>query len=828
MAPITVDPDILAGAGESIGSVGDEIATAVGTLTSSLAGGARSGIDPAGLAFGQSYQQTAQALLNAGAAAANAGRSIGFGVQTSATNYSRADASSTIGGGASPLSPPGAPTEFTSPSAPSSLGGGVPPPFLWSVIQAFIPDVWPDGSPGQLRVTADAWKQFSSTMTGIAGHLTGPSGVIAGQQIPEGGAMSSAISELSQSLSGIASEAGKLGTQAAEFADDVEHTQNAIRDLLDRISPSGLWDGIQSIFDGDALDELKEVADDVKTVLGEFGRQAEGRRDMLQLVMGKLDDAIVSVENWARKEFPKYLGDDVGNALATGLDFQLTLGEGVLAGAVDTMNSIGQLDPLRFAYDPEGAQATWAAMGESLGETALYATPTGIVTNPIGAFNHYKDQVTDAVHAEDWSSDRPGYGLGKVVFDVGAALIPGGAALRTTKVAEEALDVASPSPGRIADLPGRVDNFAPIASKADDLTAKLDDLGKFDDNLPASATPNPAGPAVPRDLMEPPEAPKVPDLPGTRVSDAPTPTDALESTQAPTPRGSDSANADLPPVAPHSPTPSGTVMDASAENLTEGVQRSSPLPPTSASPATPIHTPEPTAWASDTPSSAPSGTSTSAELSEASGPSSSEPIGTETRGDSESIASDLGSDADHNHPRTSTDIDQTSDSPDNPWGDDPLSDEKRDEIIAMDKGTRPDPSEYLSPEYIEQHLQKFDDGASRFMPVENLNKYGLAQSDGTSFVMPTSEIDKLMEATKGDPRAMEQALGWPEGYLDKHNVLRIDIPNPDAYNLRVPSGNEAGANELWLPGGKLPGDLSEAVIDGNSVSDGDYTVTDIE
>lgn len=186
--------------------------------------------------------------------------------------------------------------------------------------QTFIPDVWPDGDPSALGATASAWQRFASTMNGTAGGLLGPTGVVGGQQIPEGGSMTSAISELSQSLSGVASEAAKLATQTREFADDVENTQNAIRDLLDRISPSGFLDGVKAVFSGDALEELKEVADDIKSVRGGYGRQAEARRDMLQIATGYIDDAIVSVEKWARREFPRYLGDYVGNALATAPD----------------------------------------------------------------------------------------------------------------------------------------------------------------------------------------------------------------------------------------------------------------------------------------------------------------------------------------------------------------------------------------------------------------------------------------------------------------------------------------------------------------------------
>jgi len=156
-----------------------------------------------------------------------------------------------------------------------------------------------------------------------------------------------------------------------------------------------------------------------------------------------------------------------------------------------------------------------------------------------------------------------------------------------------------------------------------------------------------------------------------------------------------------------------------------------------------------------------------------------------------------------------------------------LTHEKRDEILATPKGGRPDPSEYLSREYIEQHLDQFHEGVTRFMPESNLDKYGIAQRDGTSFVMPKGEADALIEATHGDPRAMERALGLVEGFLESNKIVRIDIGHPDEYNLRIPSGNEAGANDQWIPGGKLPDGAPEAVIDGGRVSEPDYSVTDV-
>jgi hypothetical protein len=39
-------------------------------------------------------------------------------------------------------------------------------------------------------------------------------------------------------------------------------------------------------------------------------------------------------------------------------------------------------------------------------------------------------------------------------------------------------------------------------------------------------------------------------------------------------------------------------------------------------------------------------------------------------------------------------------------------------------------------------------------------------------------------------------------------------------NLRIPSGNEAGVNNHWLPGGQTSGGISEAVV--NQVPSSSY------
>ncbi|WP_205873998.1 toxin glutamine deamidase domain-containing protein [Mycobacterium camsae] len=155
----------------------------------------------------------------------------------------------------------------------------------------------------------------------------------------------------------------------------------------------------------------------------------------------------------------------------------------------------------------------------------------------------------------------------------------------------------------------------------------------------------------------------------------------------------------------------------------------------------------------------------------------------------------------------------------------PLTDEQRDAILSIPKGERPDPAQYLPAEFIEQHLARFDDGASRYMVLDNLNAFGIGQRDGTTFVFPSSELDSLTATTENDLRLLEQALGLPANYFDAYEIVRVDISEPATYGLRMPSGNEAGANNQWLPGGFLPKGMPEAVIDGGAVSPDDYTVT---
>ena len=132
-----------------------------------------------------------------------------------------------------------------------------------------------------------------------------------------------------------------------------------------------------------------------------------------------------------------------------------------------------------------------------------------------------------------------------------------------------------------------------------------------------------------------------------------------------------------------------------------------------------------------------------------------------------------------------------------------------DDILATAKGSRPNPSTYLPEEYITNHLAKFDEGITKF--AWGRPTYPDVGHPTGTFVMPKSVADDLLQKSGGDVKELERLLGLNPGDLGDAPV-RIDIP--EYTGLRMPTGNEFGANENWIPGGFTDGGaIPEAVID---------------
>ena len=150
-------------------------------------------------------------------------------------------------------------------------------------------------------------------------------------------------------------------------------------------------------------------------------------------------------------------------------------------------------------------------------------------------------------------------------------------------------------------------------------------------------------------------------------------------------------------------------------------------------------------------------------------------------------------------------------------------------ILSIPKGKRPAPETYLRRRYIRRHLKNFKAGVSCIVSKELLERHhgdSIGKADNSQFIMMKSEMDSVLMRSHGDLSRIEHELGIPAGAW-KHRVLvRIDIPKPKKLKLRMPSGNEIGANVLWLPGGLLPTGYKEAVID--RIPKGKYKASLIE
>lgn len=589
-----MDPAALATIGTTVGGEGDAIAAALGSLDASLSGaGAMFGHDAAGLVFAQGYTSAGKALLDAAASAVNASRRVGFGIATSAANYGHANASSTVGGGTSAVPVPTAPGSYSAPAMPPPLGGGIAAPMGWALVEAFVGDVWPDGNPGELRAAAGAWRTFATAITGLAGQVDAAGPGLSAQQIPEAGQMVSALGKVSGGLTQIATEAQKLATAVDGFAGTVEATQNAVRNLLHQLSPAGVLETIGGIFTGhNPMDEIRKIADEIKTVLHNMKREADAYTQIFNQGINALDSATDSLEAWANKEFTSVLGQDVGGSLAFAFDAVADGSEGALKFVAETAQGIGQLDPTRFLYDPSGAAKTW----EGLGETAAVLTnPALLAQKVIGDPQGSLDTVKSVVDWKDVEAGHPFRALGYDAAQVASFAIPGageadaaadGAGIAGRAASAEERAAAGAARDGVPGLGMASVESKSIAGQAGRVGSDLDGI-----KVPESSTPG-AAPGESAPTGRPPVDAPAPsaDAPGGRapVETAPPP----ESSHPPVSSAPEPHAAE--PVSPSSAEPPPSHGD-------------SPVAPHSDAPPPPSHGSEPAQIAESDPSRPPTG-----------------------------------------------------------------------------------------------------------------------------------------------------------------------------------------------------------------------------
>ncbi|HEL1172919.1 hypothetical protein [Streptococcus equi] len=151
-------------------------------------------------------------------------------------------------------------------------------------------------------------------------------------------------------------------------------------------------------------------------------------------------------------------------------------------------------------------------------------------------------------------------------------------------------------------------------------------------------------------------------------------------------------------------------------------------------------------------------------------------------------------------------------------------------ILSTDKNItrRPNPEEYLKPDYIAAHRHLFDNGAAKFQkfkPNVNYQKGIVGDELGNSFWLSKNHADVIQDVAKGDNRLYETLLGFDEGYLGDGPLYRLDV-SPEVVSekgISIPSGNEKSANSWWRPAGRTyPGDMPEGVMKDISTKKGEH------
>ncbi|MBU8809937.1 hypothetical protein KL953_13705 [Mycolicibacterium goodii] len=438
---IEVDPQVLIRAGQSMSSLGKQLDMLMGALGPMLSSGIASGIDLAGLAMALEYGDLTQKFSDTLAGGANTLKAVGIKLQASGHNYANADAVSTIGGGGPTGSVDGEFEETTPVDARDSPSlSVVPPPPSWFLVASFLgPTAWPSGNPSMLRLTAAQWKNLASGFSALSEQVSASRTAVSTQKIPEASQIAQAHADLADGVADLADQATQIATTLETFADNVQDTQDAIRRLLDRVSSiDGIVDTVKGIFTGDALDIVKEVVEDIRTLLGNFQRQVKAVGGLLEALKEALNDTVTKFQKWADKNLRELLGDQVGGAISDIIKFQTDLTTGVLSGVINTVAGTVAFADLD----------TW----KGLGETALAVVKDPSLIDDIGIAAGKEFLAWDQL-----TGDNPGRGIGEAGFNiaglfVGGPLSKGGTVAKGVNKVRRAFDRAdSPS----VDLPGR-------------------------------------------------------------------------------------------------------------------------------------------------------------------------------------------------------------------------------------------------------------------------------------------------------------------------------------------------------------------------------------
>lgn len=435
MAPLACDPTALDRAGATVVATGESLGSVISALTSALAGSSgMAGDDPVGATVGRAYNGAAAKVIEAMTSTRNGLCSIGDGVRMSAHNYAIAEAMSDVTGRAGGLPTPPVTGPLTvGASPPSAVGAGSGAPAGWSWVAPYIGMIWPTGDSAKLRAAAAAWTtagvNFMTTEIAAGG---GTMAAIAAQQIPEVAAINKALADASGATSSVAQQCQTIAEQLTSYAAKIDKVHAAILDLLSRICDP--LTGIKEVWDlltDEDEDEIKRIADDIKTVVDNFAREAETLGGQIEAAMSAAETAAKDMAHWVDKEWDHFLhGTPVGRALnQVGQTFK-----GIGVEGWDLVKGFYDISQFHAVLDPAGYAKTMSGMAEGAGALVGLGPDGGP-----GVAEAWKALGKDVTHWDEWGKN-PAEALGKSLFDVATLALPGGPLSKLGKVGHGAAD----------------------------------------------------------------------------------------------------------------------------------------------------------------------------------------------------------------------------------------------------------------------------------------------------------------------------------------------------------------------------------------------------
>ncbi|GAA1654767.1 hypothetical protein MMUR_51010 [Mycolicibacterium murale] len=449
MAPLSVDPAALDGAGVTLTDVGKDIGWTMSTLAGTLSGcGGMCGDDPVGAAIGKSYDSAAASLLRAFAASRNGLVNLGDGVRMSAHNYSMAESLSDGRGRAEPLPVPAASGAIAAGDSPTSVGGGIPAPAGFGWVSKYIGMIWPAADSAQLRTAAGAWMAAGTNLLATQATAAPALGIIGGQQIPEAEAMGQAFADSLKSASDVMLHSNAIAAKLISYADQVDEVHAAIIDLLARIcdpmtGAKIIWDFLTD----DEESEIKEIAEDIKTVVDNFATQVNALMAELEPMVAAAATIAESMLKLADKEWEQFLQ---GNPVGQLIDDMAQATKGFGLQAWELVEGAWTYSPQRAVVDPQGSLDSYrqlvSGMAPLVGADEDGWTGTGDAWLQVGK---------ETVHWDLWKTN-PAEAMGRITFDAATFFIPGGALFKFTKVGHGAADAANalvPNSPKVPELP---------------------------------------------------------------------------------------------------------------------------------------------------------------------------------------------------------------------------------------------------------------------------------------------------------------------------------------------------------------------------------------